>query len=238
MSRRIVRLVVTALVLALVAGGGAVAGASLAPRPTTVAPAAFPDVPPTAFYAAAVRWARDNGITTGVGSTGLYFPESNVTRGEMAVFLQRLNDLLASRTLARGPIVIDHSTADFVGANGGTALYDTYRVSFSGPSSLSGAMLPLSGPADVAGAGYRLESVTYCLMSSSSPIFASVQGSISPSINAPSQTTPVQTTPTAAGTCATLEPTATVVNPHLVLVVGSTGTGRVRSATSTWVPVG
>ena len=36
---------------------------------------------------AAICWMKDNGITTGIGG-GLYGPENNVTRAQMAVFMK------------------------------------------------------------------------------------------------------------------------------------------------------
>lgn len=50
----------------------------------------FPDVNPSAFYATPIRWLSQEGITGGVGSTGLFQPDRPVTRGEMAAFLHRL----------------------------------------------------------------------------------------------------------------------------------------------------
>lgn len=52
--------------------------------------AAFPDVPPAAFYTEAVGWLESEGLTTGVGSTGLFQPDRVVTRAEAATFLWRI----------------------------------------------------------------------------------------------------------------------------------------------------
>lgn len=82
---------------AVLVSGGAVAGAASSGSART---AAFPDVPDDAFYSGAVQWAKDNGITTGVGDTGLFQPDSDVTRGEMATFLLRLHDLLVASITA------------------------------------------------------------------------------------------------------------------------------------------
>ena len=38
-----------------------------------------------------ICWLKDNGISAGYGD-GTYHPDSNITRGEMAVFLQKIND--------------------------------------------------------------------------------------------------------------------------------------------------
>lgn len=61
----------------------------VAPAPPTGG-TAFPDVDPSAFYATPVRWLSQEGITGGVGSTGLFQPNRSVTRGEVATFLHRL----------------------------------------------------------------------------------------------------------------------------------------------------
>ncbi len=49
----------------------------------------FGDVPDGSFYAEAVRWLKDQGITTGTSSS-TYSPDGVVTRGQMAAFLHRL----------------------------------------------------------------------------------------------------------------------------------------------------
>ncbi len=43
-----------------------------------------------------ICWMKDNGITTGIGG-GNYGPEDNVTRAQMAVFMQKLDDLAVSQ---------------------------------------------------------------------------------------------------------------------------------------------
>lgn len=53
-------------------------------------PHGFPDVPGNAYFDAAVRWLKAEGITSGVGSTGLFKPNDAVTRAQMATFLWRL----------------------------------------------------------------------------------------------------------------------------------------------------
>ena len=50
----------------------------------------FPDVSEKAYYDPAVRWLKAEGITDGVGNTGLFMPDRTVSRGEMATFLWRL----------------------------------------------------------------------------------------------------------------------------------------------------
>lgn len=48
----------------------------------------FSDVPTTAFYHPAVEWVANRAITAGC-AVGLYCPDNPVTRGQMAVFLQK-----------------------------------------------------------------------------------------------------------------------------------------------------
>ena len=48
----------------------------------------FNDVPDGAWYAEAVKWAVDNGITTGVGKN-LFAPNDKCTRGQIVTFLWR-----------------------------------------------------------------------------------------------------------------------------------------------------
>jgi hypothetical protein len=57
--------------------------------PSASTSSGFSDVPTSAFYARAVTWARQKGITTGVGGTNLFEPNRPVTRGELATFLWR-----------------------------------------------------------------------------------------------------------------------------------------------------
>jgi hypothetical protein len=49
----------------------------------------FSDVPADAYYDHAVRWLKAEGITEGVGSSGLFGPGGSVTRAQMAAFLWR-----------------------------------------------------------------------------------------------------------------------------------------------------
>lgn len=59
------------------------------PDPTPVpdpSPVTFSDVSATAYYANAVSWAVNNGITSGIGN-GKFGPDVSCTRGQMVVFL-------------------------------------------------------------------------------------------------------------------------------------------------------
>ena len=53
----------------------------------------FDDVSPSAFYATAVAWAKELGVTTGTGAT-TFSPNQTVTRGQIASFLKRLSDAI------------------------------------------------------------------------------------------------------------------------------------------------
>ena len=57
-------------------------------RPAAGGSASFADVPADSYYAQAVAWAVENGITTGVGG-GRFDPNSTCTRAQIAVFLAR-----------------------------------------------------------------------------------------------------------------------------------------------------
>ena len=57
-------------------------------QPTAGGTAHFTDVPADAYYAGAVSWAVENGITTGVGG-GRFDPAATCTRAQIAAFLAR-----------------------------------------------------------------------------------------------------------------------------------------------------
>ena len=58
-------------------------------QPAAGGAANFNDVPANSYYAQAVAWAIENGITTGVGG-GRFDPNSTCTRAQIATFLYRL----------------------------------------------------------------------------------------------------------------------------------------------------
>jgi hypothetical protein len=58
----------------------------------------FTDVPSEKFYAEAVDWAYNNGVTTGTSAT-TFSPEANVTRGENITFAWRYDDLIVQPAL-------------------------------------------------------------------------------------------------------------------------------------------
>lgn len=57
-------------------------------QPATASGASFADVPADSYYAQAVAWAIENGITAGVGG-GRFDPNSTCTRAQIATFLRR-----------------------------------------------------------------------------------------------------------------------------------------------------
>ena len=57
-------------------------------QPAAASGASFADVPADSYYAQAVAWAVEGGITTGVGG-GRFDPNSTCTRGQIATFLWR-----------------------------------------------------------------------------------------------------------------------------------------------------
>ena len=55
-------------------------------QPAAASGASFADVPAGSYYAQAVAWAIENGITVGVGN-GKFAPDATCTRGQIATFL-------------------------------------------------------------------------------------------------------------------------------------------------------
>ncbi|MEG2199426.1 MAG: S-layer homology domain-containing protein, partial [Anaerovorax sp.] len=65
--------------------------------PTTAATAQFQDVKAGAWYAEAVHWAVKNKVVT--GAAGLFRPEENISRQDMAVVLDRFEKNVEKKTL-------------------------------------------------------------------------------------------------------------------------------------------
>ena len=57
-------------------------------QPAAASGASFADVPTDSYYAQAVAWAIENGITAGVGG-GRFDPTATCTRAQIAAFLAR-----------------------------------------------------------------------------------------------------------------------------------------------------
>ena len=139
----------------------------------------FTDVEDDRFYAAAVAWADENGITTGCGAGTTFCPEDPVTRGENITFAKRYDDnivqpalgnfdnrldaLEASDGIEHGEIVLTHGT-DTVTAN--DANPPSTVSNFVGGAEISGdgaVQEPLIGPRFVSGVEYGLRSIEYCI---------------------------------------------------------------------------
>ena len=63
------------------------------PEPETVS--SFADVPADAYYAKAVAWAVENGITTGTGD-GMFSPDATCTRAQAMAFIWRSQKSVAA----------------------------------------------------------------------------------------------------------------------------------------------
>lgn len=61
----------------------------LAGEPAANPPHLFADVPNGVYYTEAVAWMRAAGLTTGVGGSNRFEPDTQLTRGQMAAFLWR-----------------------------------------------------------------------------------------------------------------------------------------------------
>lgn len=209
---------------ALVAGGGIAAATHV-----------FPDVPDDAFYSAAVSWAVDNDITTGVGSTGQFQPDATTTRGQMVVFLQRLDTLIAQRQLATGPITMTHPPATAV-----AGFNDPMSIAQNGdhvtPSGAGRVLVPLAGPGDLGGRDFVFSSVEVCLSNFAAAVIDEVSVLQSPDGGA---VVPDGTDVDAEG-CITYSGAGsgwvTGQAATLQLTVGTAGSFRINSITSTWVP--
>lgn len=70
---------------------GVVLSATVAAPTAVYASHRFSDVPDGSAYAGAVSYLADRGITGGCGDGTRYCPQSAVTRGQMALFLERLS---------------------------------------------------------------------------------------------------------------------------------------------------
>jgi hypothetical protein len=87
----------------------------------------FTDVIPTAAYCNQTEWLKNRGITLGCTSATLFCPNDVVTRGSMALFMQRLGDVIApnafsDNVISTGPLTIDSrpnfcTTTDFPATN-------------------------------------------------------------------------------------------------------------------------
>ena len=82
------------------------------PEPKNVG--SFSDVPASAYYAKAVAWAVENGITTGTGD-GMFSPDAVCTRAQAVTFLWRYEKApVASRGNPFADVAADSYYADAV----------------------------------------------------------------------------------------------------------------------------
>jgi hypothetical protein len=65
----------------------------------------FNDVWPGSYYATAVAWMAETGVTTGV-TPSLFAPNQQITRGEMATFLHRLATAPEAWAVVEPPSVV------------------------------------------------------------------------------------------------------------------------------------
>ena len=81
------------------------------PEPKTAS--SFTDVPANAYYAKAVAWAIENGITTGTGD-GKFSPDATCTRAQAVTFLFRISKTSADGTPAFSDVATDAYYAEAV----------------------------------------------------------------------------------------------------------------------------
>jgi hypothetical protein len=85
----------------------------------------FSDVPTGAYYTTAVEWAAANGITKGIGG-GLFAPEADITRQDIAVILMRYSEFAKVQfpiTLQYAVEFTDHNEIASYAAQAVEALY-------------------------------------------------------------------------------------------------------------------
>ena len=105
--------------------GALIATAVLSGRGVALASHNFSDVPDSVFYHNFVDFLVQNGITGGCGG-GLYCGEAAVTRGQVAVFLKRLSDVVDQKVAAT-VAALGVCPPDSV--NVGLTCVDTYEAS-------------------------------------------------------------------------------------------------------------
>ena len=81
--------------------------------PEPKAMGSFADVPASAYYAKAVAWAIENGITTGTGD-GKFSPDATCTRAQAVTFLFRISKTSADGTPAFSDVATDAYYAEAV----------------------------------------------------------------------------------------------------------------------------
>ena len=81
------------------------------PEPKSMS--SFSDVSADSYYAKAVAWAVENGITTGTGD-GKFSPDANCTRAQSVTFQFRANGKLVDTKAAVSDVTTDAFYADAV----------------------------------------------------------------------------------------------------------------------------
>lgn len=218
-----------------------------------LAASSFTDVPPGHPFYYDVQAVADKGVTTGCGG-GNYCPDANVTRGEMAAFMNRLGALSAGKPpvvnadkvdgydaaafLKAGAVKQQHFGPWTPNGNSSNLTTETYSDAVSIDAAAAGggfAQLPLVAPTSIGGVTYGLASVQICTLTSTSVSILNtyVYEGYAAIINDTADRTP--------GGCYTVnDPTPTMVAGSQVLLVQLqfTAAGRllVSSTTSTWQP--
>lgn len=93
----------------------------------------FTDVPSSALYHDAVAWLVRRGITQGC-AMGLFCPDGLVTRGQMALFMQRLGGALTTRTI----YAVDGSTTLDIGPTAYVCATQAYTPTYPQKALLRG----------------------------------------------------------------------------------------------------
>lgn len=110
----------------------------------------------------AICWMKDNGITNGTTPT-TYSPEANVTRAEMAVFMQRSVEIPPST----GDIYINQAltalqpNGNFI-STARVSNYDDYTLLNSTTAGVNYFLLSVTAPSSLYGRGMFLKGVQVC----------------------------------------------------------------------------
>ncbi len=107
-----------------------------------------------------ICWMLDNGITSGT-APGIYSPNANVTRGQMAVFMQRQAEIPPST----GPIYVNAGLSNWVKTGGGThysEYYTDYTHLRAPGAGVYGFQISPDLPATLYGRQLRAHSVKLC----------------------------------------------------------------------------
>jgi hypothetical protein len=143
--------------------------------PTALASDAFPDVPDSHWAHDFISWLFNNGITSGFPD-GTYRPDNNVTRAEMAVFVQqvagagsagpvtdadKLDGLDSTAFLQGGTIVTTTGGTAWLSHNSAPSTVNRWisGTEFSGDGSV---VLSLTAPTEFDGVAYGLKEFELC----------------------------------------------------------------------------